>query len=109
MKLYFYIYDSFFNKLKYGECEVIEKPKTYYPADKFPAGFYGAYVSKTDIGRTSGYSNNTVILTERNDTLAKSLLKEAIQKEIDDFQKKIEKRQKEIDFIDIWESEENHD
>ena len=37
MKLYFYIIEEPYNKnpfVGFEECEVIEKPKTYYPVDK---------------------------------------------------------------------------
>ena len=76
MKLYFYILEKYFNKnpfVRFEECEVIEKPKTYYPKDKFPSGVYNYYISKSDIGHISGYSNNLVVLTEPNAKVAKEL------------------------------------
>ena len=76
MKLYFYILEKYFNKnpfVRLEECEVIEKPKTYKPKDKFPSGVYNSYISKSDIGHVSGYSNNLVVLTEPNAKLAKEL------------------------------------
>ena len=76
MKLYFYILERPYNKnpfVRFEECEVIEKPKTYYPKDKFPSGVYNYYISKSDIGHISGYSNNLVVLTEPNAKVAKEL------------------------------------
>ena len=76
MKLYFYILEKYFNKnpfVRFEECEVIEKPKTYYPKDKFPKGVYNSYIRKSDIGHVSGYSNNLVVLTEPNTKVAKEL------------------------------------
>ena len=76
MKLYFYILEKPYNKklfVRFDECEVIEKPKTYYPKDKFPSGVYNCYISKQDIGHISGYSNNLVVLTEPNAKLAKEI------------------------------------
>lgn len=76
MKLYFYILETPYKKKPYvhmEECEVIEKPKTYYHADKFPDGIYRSFVNKADIGHISGYSNNCVILTEPNAKMAKEI------------------------------------
>ena len=76
MKLYFYILEKPYNKnpfVRFEECEVIEKPKTYYPKDKFPKGVYNCYINKNDIGIVSGYSNNLVVLTEHNAKLAKEI------------------------------------
>lgn len=76
MKLYFYTLERHYNKnpfMRFEECEVIEKPKTYYPKDRFPRCVYNCYISKSDIGRISGYSNNLVVLTEPNAKAAKEL------------------------------------
>lgn len=76
MKLYFYILERPYNKnpfVRFEECEVIEKPKTYKPADKFPSGIYSCYINKADIGHVSGYSNNLVVLKEHNAKLSKEI------------------------------------
>ena len=76
MKLYFYILEKPYNKkpfVRFEECEVIEKPKTYKPKDRFPMGVYRSYVSKSDIGTVSGYSNDLVVLTEPNAKFAKEI------------------------------------
>ena len=79
MKLYFYILDRNCNSnpiVRFEECEVIEKPKTYYPKDRFPNGVYNCYINKNDIGIVSGYSNNLVVLTEPNAKTAKEIFAE---------------------------------
>lgn len=76
MKLYFYILERPYNQkpfVRFEECEVIEKPKTYYPKYRFPSGVYKCYISKSDIGHVSGDSNNLVVLTEPNAKLAKEI------------------------------------
>ena len=76
MKLYFYILEKPYNKnpfVRFEECEVIEKPKTYNPKDRFPSGVYNCYISKSDIGHVSGYSDNIVVLTEPNAKVAKEI------------------------------------
>lgn len=69
MKLCFYFLETPYKGepyIRFEECEVEEKPKTYKPVDKFPRGYYGCYVRKEDIGKLSGYSKDAVIL-ERNE------------------------------------------
>ena len=76
MKLYFYILETPYNKnpfVRFEECEVIEKPKTYKPKDRFPNGVYRCYVRKSDIGHVYGYLSNIVVLTEPNPKVAKEL------------------------------------
>ena len=76
MKLYFYILEKPYNAnpfVRFDECEVIEKPKTYYPVDKFPSGVYRCYINKSDIRHVSGYGNNLVVITEPNAKLAKEI------------------------------------
>ena len=85
MKLYFYILEKPYNKIpfvRFEECEVIEKTKTYYPADKFPKGIYCSYINKNDIGIVSGYSNNLVVLTEPNSKLAKEIFTELYESNV---------------------------
>lgn len=64
MKLYFYFLRT--GKIRCAECEVVEKPKTYKPVNKFPSGYYGCYVKKEDIGELIGYNDDIVVLTEKN-------------------------------------------
>ena len=76
MKLCFYILETPYNKnpfVRFEECEVVEKPKTYKPKDKFPSGVYNSYISKSDIGHVSGYGNNRVVLAEPNTKVAKEI------------------------------------
>ena len=85
MKLYFYILETPYNKnpfVRFEECEVIEKPKTYKPKDRFPMGVYGSYISKSNIGHVSGYSNNLVVLTEPNAKVAKELFMKIYERNV---------------------------
>lgn len=96
MKLYFYILDTKNfgtgeSELRYEECDVIEKPKTYKPKlNGFPKGVYANYVRKEDIGYASGYNRNIVILDSPDTEKAKKILSEQIGYEIDREQKKID-------------------
>ena len=85
MKLYFYILEKPYNKnpfVRFEECEVIEKPKTYKPKDRFPMGVYRSYISKSNIGHVSGYSNNLVVLTEPNAKVAKELFMKIYERNV---------------------------
>ena len=69
MKLYFYILDNSLReapKLRCEECEVKDYPKTYKPLEKFPKGYYGSYIRKSDIGRVIGLCKDVVVLLDRN-------------------------------------------
>ena len=70
-------------QLKYAECEVIEKEKTYRPVEKFPKGIYNSYIKKENIGHISGYGNDLVVLTEKNAALAKEIFGSYYEKEIE--------------------------
>lgn len=85
MKLYFYFMEVPYRGepyIRFEECEVIEKPKTYYPKEKFPSGFYVSSVRKSEIGRVNGYIQKTVILTEKNTNLALDLIANDVKAEI---------------------------
>ena len=66
MKLYFYILDSDRETGKWNlhleECEVIEKPKTYKPAAKFPDGVYTSFIRKESIGNFISEYSKVVVL-----------------------------------------------
>ena len=85
MKLYFYILETPYNKnpfIRFEECEVIEKPKTYAPKDRFPKGVYGCYVKKSDIGHVSGYMGNIVVLAEPNARFAKEIFTNPYERDV---------------------------
>ena len=85
MKLHFYMMKTRYNEepqLVYAECEVIEKAKTYRPADRFPDGVYNSYIKKENIGHISGYGNSLVVLTEKNTEKAKEIFSAYYEKEI---------------------------
>jgi len=94
MKLYFYILEKPYNKnpfVRFEECEVIEKPKTYKPKDRFPMGVYRCFVSKSDIGHVSGYDNNLVVLTEPNAKFAKEIFTKLYESNVRQAEKSLSK------------------
>ena len=102
MKLYFYILERPYNKnpfVRFEECEVIEKPKTYYPVDKFPSGMYGCFVRKEDIGHVSGYSNNLVVLTEPNAKMAKEIFTKLYESNVRQREESLAKAKAELNAI----------
>lgn len=103
MKLYFYFLetpDKGEPFIRLEECEVVEKEKTYYPADKFPKKFYGSRVRKSDIGKIIGYHRNTVILTEQDNNTALDILEEKIQEECELLENKLEGERKKLRAIE---------
>ena len=85
MKLYFYILERPYNEnpfVRFEECEVIEKPKTYKPKDRFPRGVYNSYINKSNIGHVFGYCSDLVVLTERNPKVAKELFARLYQSQV---------------------------
>lgn len=102
MKLYFYILEKPYNKnpfIRFEECEVIEKPKTYKPKDRFPRGVYSCCISKSDIGHVSGYSNDIVVLTEPNAKFAKEIFTKLYESNIRQAEKSIAKAKSIINAI----------
>ena len=69
MKLYFYFLETPYKRepcIRFEECEVEEKPKTYKPIDKLPKGYYYCSVKKEEIGKLARYNSDVVILTEKD-------------------------------------------
>lgn len=88
MKLYFYILEEPYNGkpfIHFEECEVDEKPKTYW-LHVYPRGFYYRQISKESIGKQIG---RTVILLEKDDSLARSIFSETINKKISDEEEQV--------------------
>lgn len=95
MKLYFYILDSdreynpetktlgnYVFKIRVEECEVVEKPKTYKAATRFPDGICIGYVKKKDIGIISGCSTPYIVLEEPNYQFVKETFLEKYNNDI---------------------------
>lgn len=92
MKLYFYILTkeakTSSHIIRYEECEVIEKPKTYYPVDKFPNGTYRSYIRKGEIGDfMDSYFKNVIVLDKNDSEKAMKLFEDCSKSEIDRFDK----------------------
>lgn len=102
MKLYFYEMSYSGNKIKTGEAEVIEKPKTYSPVNKFPDFYYGSCVSKDDIGQISGCGCITVILTENNPQKAYELFFNQHKNIAIRAMEEVDKQNGIIDFLKEW-------
>lgn len=106
MKLYFYFLETPYKekpRIRIEECEVVKKPKTYKPVDKFPDGYYGYHVAKTNVGIFDSYWYNQVILTERNDGLAKKLFSDYLNSQIGGKEKEIEKLKEKLIAVENME------
>lgn len=97
MKLYFYILKEPYNKemyLHFEECEVVEKPKTYKPVNKFPSGIFRDIIMKNEIGGfLSGYSN-IVVLDKKDYHVAKEIFCNKYNREIKEHLEAIDKLNK---------------
>lgn len=93
MKLYFYILEKPFTKepfIRFEECEVIEKPKTYYPVDKFPNGIYRGFIRKDEIGDfLDRYLKNVIVLDKNDSEKAIKLFEDRSKNEIERLDKSI--------------------
>lgn len=108
MKLYFYFLETPYKRdsyIRFEECEVEEKPKTYKPVDKFPSGYYGCYVRKEDIGKLSGYSRDTVILAQNEPEVALKLFENTTNSIIKRHEEEIQTLKSKLKAIQEWRSE----
>lgn len=107
--LYFYqvVYDWFINKsdihLDYCEVEMTEKPKTYISEKNVPMSGIGNRIRKADIGKIIGYHDNTVVLEEKNDELAKELLKKEYQRRLDREMDTVHQLEAIVNTVNAWE------
>lgn len=115
MKLYFYILDSdieynpetktlgdYVFKIRVEECEVIEKPKTYKAATRFPDRIYIGYVKKEDIGTISDRSTPYIVLTVPNYQFVKDKFLEKYNVEISRLKKAIAMYENKIAAIEDY-------
>lgn len=118
MKLYFYILDSDreYNpetrtfgdsvfKVRVEECEVIEKPKTYRAATRFPEGLYIGYVKKEDVGRISDSLTPYIVLTVPNYQFVRDKFLEKYNVEISRLKKAIAMYENRIAAIEDYEED----
>ena len=106
MKLYFYIMVQEYGtqpRIAYEECDVIERPKTYKPKDKFPSGFYRSYVRKDEIGHVINNFNKAVILLEKNADRARQLLSDQYRKEIENLRKTLNEKEELLSTAEAFE------
>lgn len=81
MELYFYHLSD--GKVFLDSCEVKEKPQTYWPVKRFPGWFYRSFIRKGEIGEVIGYDKNVVVLTEKDDKRAYSVLADRVRRKIE--------------------------
>lgn len=99
MKLYFYILKEPYNGkpfIQFEECEADEKPKTYTLITR-PKGYCYSRVSKNDIGRKIG---NVIFLLERNDSLARSIFSESLNRTISLKEKQLKWLREQLEAVD---------
>lgn len=99
MKLYFYFLEPLFMGpavMHTEQCEVIEKPKTYKPVDRFPEGYYGCYVPKGELNTLcTDYSWYFISDKRKDEEAVKAVLKHC--------QNKIQKLEEEIAVLRQYE------
>jgi len=113
MKLYFYILDRKleFNvetrtfeksvyKIRFEECDVIEKPKTYAPVDVFPKGVYTSYIKKESIGGFVGCYGEIIVLDEKNYKRAKEIFLKRYNREINTLKDNISTYEDMVDAVE---------
>ena len=101
MKLYFYVFSD--GEIKFSECEVEEKPKSYKLIG-IARGFYGVLVLKSEIGlKKENEWKQIVVLEKRDDELAKKYLSDYLNKEKDKMQAKIDELKEKLEYVSEWE------
>lgn len=110
MKLYFYFLKRSFMKplvMYMEECEVIEKPKTYKPVDKFPSGYFGRYVPKSDLNTLITRYRWYFISDERKDEEAAKAILKHCRNEIQKLEERIAVFRQYEQAVAEWGSSEN--
>lgn len=98
--LYFYILEG--DRITFSECEAEEKQKSYILAGKLP-GFYGNRILKSELGLLHDYNWKTVVvLSERDDELAKEYLSDYINGEIDKKNEEISELMGKLEIVKTW-------
>lgn len=102
MKLHFYFVDivifSRRTSFRYEVAEVDEKSKTYILKEN-PPGIYGSRIRKENIGKLY---DGKVILTERNDEMAKGIFIDYYKSLIEKAEREISRYQNCINTINEW-------
>lgn len=90
MKLYRYTFHTYNTKVDLEELDVEEKAKTYTILN---VG-WKQRIDKEDVGRTSGYGNDIVILTEKDFEKARAIYLAHLQKKIIEKKESLESMEK---------------
>ena len=105
MKLYFYILESPYNEepfIRFEECSVVEKPKTYKPIERFHSGIYGAYFLKENIGRLTGTYKKSVALVVNDPERALRTIEDMAKDNIAGYEKKILEEKKILKAVEDY-------
>lgn len=99
MKLYFYILKEPYNGkpfIQFEECEAEEETNAYW-LHVYPRDFYYGQIRKENIGKRIGYA---VVLLEKDDSLARSIFAETINKKISDEEKTVEWLREQLEAVE---------
>lgn len=110
MKLYFYLLDTpYFGTptFRCEECEVQDYPKTYRPVKKFPEGYYGCHVKKSELGMVTGLGKDCLVLLNKDDAVAKQKFKAVYEKLIAENQRRIDEYKSYITAVLSFGGEDN--
>lgn len=99
MKLHFYCL-NYINGIQYTECEVRETAKLYYPISHFPNNYFMTYVRKSDIGKLK--YEEWLILSERNDSIAREVFSKCITEVINAREKMLNKFKKTLEKVNSF-------
>lgn len=76
-----------------------EKVLGFVQFDKFPKGIYRSYVNKSEIGHISGYGENRVILTEKDNLFAKTMFIDRLKRLIGLKNKELERLTEKLNAV----------
>ena len=105
IKLYFYILERPFMRepfIRFEECDVVEKPKTYKPIERFPSGIYSAYYLKENIGRLTGRYTKNVALVVNDPERALRQIEDMAKDNIAVYEKKIMEEKKILKAVEDY-------
>ena len=106
MKLDFYILEGLYSNhhIEFHECDVVEHPKTFYPATKFPYAIQRSYIHKNEINKISGYSNNVVILLQPDAARAKKIFLDLHNSKIENLRQSLSREERIVEAIKKFKS-----
>lgn len=105
MKLYFWILEDNYRdgpSVRFEECEVIGKEKTYAPVGAWPKGYFGKYIKKEKIGvvGVDYCSPNLVVTMEKDPALPMMLFDQRENMKIERLKMELAKSRKKIKAVE---------